>query len=288
LLTLAEYRVAQERTLSVVSSSVKTYINKILRKPWHEFEEFIRYPREAFQYLQALQKANIDMRDALGRTLALAKRYKGKYARKLDLNVVLLEHRPKIKKDNEIMRALQRKKEYYAQHDIDLSFRSSYSYIHPVYDVQISAAPRVGISKASQQIITMMRHAGYYTAKHRYGEGTNHVRLVFYPYYTTQVPFDEIPRFLYHGTPADIHKIQRDGLKPSNYNRFHDYLPEVWVTTEKSIASQYGRCFEIDTTKLRKGTKFYLPHARSITKEDRRVLITYSHIPPEALTFIDE
>ncbi len=105
----------------------------------------------------------------------------------------------------------------------------------------------------------------------------------------------KVPRFVYHTTDIrNKNKILREGLKAFNHNKLTKDLPRIYVALTmkglefiaKSFSTKWFKTqalFRIDTTKLRRGTKW---HEDMDYHTDGAW--TYTNIPPKAIEYIGE
>lgn len=129
------------------------------------------------------------------------------------------------------------------------------------------------------------------------------IYLTFEKNYTEE---EKPKQFLYHLTDANLTAtIQKQGLKPEHKRVEWGYPDRVYVFRNKreleeglrynkEAWSEGGRTltrtrnvviFQIDTSKLRKGTKFHIDRDWQIGSETG-AWYTYTHIPPEAISVL--
>jgi len=139
-----------------------------------------------------------------------------------------------------------------------------------------------------------------------YGWPKNSIMLEFQPFYGQQV---KVPRWLWHITDAKAAAAAvRGGLKPSAKSKDRYFPARIYLFTAKAVAAEMGdewkdafdyethktqadHLLKIDTTKLRKGTKFFLDTEFRVRTGiwdhmvDKSVW-TYTHIPARAVTLV--
>jgi len=155
------------------------------------------------------------------------------------------------------------------------------------------------------RILDKSKDYGWYALQTSLRERDKYLTFLIEPNYGELV--ESIPKYVYHTSNYyNRDKILKKGFIPQQQGKKSKHLPRVYVAlTEKagtdfmSYMSLHGIdpidayehgdynpqiLFRIDTSKLRPGTKFYY----DVEVPNKTAAWTYTHIPPEAITVIDD